>query len=69
MSLDERSAQLASAKRKLEKCRDLASRPGEDSPWTGDEAREKVRQQRIMHATEGLLCAAVALADQLNDSR
>lgn len=46
MSPDERSAQLASAKRKLEKCRDLASRPGEDSPWTGDEAEATTGQTK-----------------------
>lgn len=62
MSRDQRSACLSSAERELEKCRDLAIRPGENNPWTGDEARETVRQQRSMHATEGLLCAALALA-------
>ncbi|GAA1937211.1 hypothetical protein GCM10009689_17160 [Brevibacterium antiquum] len=67
MSPNERSAYLSSAERKLEKCRDLASRPGDGSPWTGDEEREKVRQQRIMHATEGLLCATLALASQCDD--
>lgn len=50
------------AKRKFAKCRELASsRSG--NPWNGPEERDRLRQQRAMHATEGLLAIMLARAE------
>lgn len=53
---------LAVAKRKFAKCRELAA-SRTDSPWDGPEERERLRQQRMMHAAEGLLAITLARAE------